>query len=104
MSEHLIYMTASSETEAEAICTELVQQRLAACANILGRTKSFFWWEGEVQSDSEIAFILKTSGKNLGALIDAAKKLHSYDCPCVVAVEIANGNLDFLNWISKETS
>ena len=103
MSEHLIYMTASSEAEANAICKELVQRRLAACANILGRTKSFFWWEGEIQSDSEIAVILKTSSKKVDALINAAKNLHSYDCPCVVAINIEYGNPDFLNWISKET-
>ncbi len=104
MTEYLVYITAPSEEEATRICTELVGQRLAACANILGTSKSIFWWNGAIQSESETVMILKTSDKKIDLLISRAQELHSYDCPAVVALEIKKGNPFFLNWISKETS
>jgi len=103
VTHHLVYMTTSNEAEAEAICSALVRERLAACANILGTSKSLYWWEGKVQTDSETAVVLKTTGDKLEALTEKAKNLHSYDCPCIVAVNIQSGNLDFLNWIENET-
>ncbi len=104
MTEYLIYMTAPSEEEATRIGTELVGQRLAACANILGTSKSAFWWHGAVQSESETVMILKTSDKKIDLLMSTAQELHSYDCPAISAFEIKKGNPEFLNWISKETT
>ena len=97
-------MTVKSEEEAARIGTELIEQRLAACANIIGTSRSFFWWDGAVQSDSETAMILKTSDQKIDLLISTAQKLHSYDNPAIAAMEIKKGNPDFLTWISKETS
>ena len=104
MTEYLVYMTVKSEEEATSIGTELMEQRLAACANIIGTSKSFFWWDGAVQSGSETVIILKTSEKKIDLLISTAQGLHSYGCPAIVAIEIKKGNPDFLEWISKETS
>ena len=104
MREYLVYVTAHSEEEATRIITEVVEQRLAACANIIGASKSFFWWKGAVHSDSETVMILKTSNKKIDLLISAVQELHSYDCPAIAAIEIKKGNPDFLNWISRETS
>ena len=104
MTEYLVYMTVKSEEEAARIGTELIGQRLAACANIIGACKSFFWWNGAVQSDTETLMLLKTSDKKIDLLISTAQELHSYDCPAIAAIEIKKGNPDFLKWISKETS
>ena len=104
MTEYLVYMTVKSEEEATRIGTELIEQRLAACANILGTSKSFFWWNGAVQSGPETVIILKTSDKKIDLLISTARELHSYDCPAIAAIEIKKGNPDFLEWISEETS
>ena len=102
MTEYLVYMTVKSEEEATRIGTELIEQRLAACANIIGTSKSFFWWNGAVQSGAESVIILKTSDNKIDLLISTAQELHSYDCPAIVAIEIKKGNPDFLEWISKE--
>ena len=102
MTKYLVYMTVKSEEEATRIGTELIKQRLAACANIIGTSKSFFWWDGAVQSGSETVIILKTSEKKIDLLISTARELHSYGCPAIVAIEIKKGNPDFLEWISKE--
>ena len=104
MTEYLVYMTVKSEEEATRIGIELIEQRLAACANIIGTSMSFFWWDGAVQSGSETVIILKTSKKKIDLLISTAQELHSYDYPAIAAIEIKKGNPDFLKWISRETS
>lgn len=103
MSQHLVYVTASTNEEARVIAKTIVAERLAACANILGSMESVYWWDGAVQIGPEVSFILKTKSELLDPLIARIKALHSYDCPCVVALSIAAGNPDFLNWIDKET-
>ena len=103
MSPMLIYMTAANRREAEKIGRALVEERLAACVNFLGPIRSLYWWEGEVQKGQEVAFIAKTSKTQVKRLIARVKALHSYECPCVVAVPIENGFPAFLKWIEAET-
>jgi periplasmic divalent cation tolerance protein len=104
MPQQLIYITAGSDEEARTLGRTLVEERLAACANVLGAIRSFYWWEGEVQEDGEVALILKTRDSLVEKLTARVKELHSYAVPCVVALPIAAGNPDFLAWIDKETS
>lgn len=104
MSQCLIYVTTETEDEAKSIARALVGERLAACANILGTITSVFWWEGEVQDDPEVSLILKTRKDLVERVTERIKALHSYDCPCVVALPIEAGNLAFLSWIDEETA
>jgi len=103
MDRSLIYITASSDEEARTIARTLVEERLAACANILGTIGSFFWWEDKLQEDQEVALIVKSTTALVPRIVDRVKVLHSYDCPCVVALPIEAGNTAFLDWIEKET-
>ena len=98
-----LYVTCTTAIEAETIARALVGERLAACANVLGAMQSFYWWNGEVQNESEVALVLKTRRELADAATQRIKALHSYDCPCVVALDISGGNADFLNWIVHET-
>ncbi len=100
---YLVYMTAANQTEAERIGRALVERRLAACVNILSGCRSLYWWEGQVQSETEVAFVAKTTAERFPALVDAVKSLHSYTVPCIVGVPIHDGNPDFLRWIWEET-
>ena len=104
MSACLVYVTTSDVAEARAIGQAMVKARLAACANILPEMLPIFWWDGEVQEGKETVLLLKTLETKVKPLIAAVKDLHSYDCPCVVAIPIADGNLDFLRWIEAETT
>lgn len=104
MDTFFIYVTASSEDEARLIARTVVEERLAACANLLGAVQSVYWWEGELCEGEEIALVLKTSSHQKTELIDRVKQLHSYDCPCVVCLPIADGNPAFLDWIRAETA
>jgi periplasmic divalent cation tolerance protein len=103
METYVVYMTASSREEAARIGRALVEQRLAACVNILGDIDSVYWWDNAVQSAQEVAFIAKTTRDKIEALAAAVKSLHSYDVPCVAAMPIVQGLPAFLHWIEEET-
>lgn len=102
MSIRFVYMTAKDQNEAREIGGHLVNARLAACVNILGDINSLYVWKGELQDDRETAFIAKTTEENLPALIEAVKAKHSYECPCVIALPVSDGNPDFMDWIAQE--
>ena len=102
MTVNFIYMTAGSKDEARRIGKELVVSRLAACVNILDNMNSFYMWQGEIQDDTEVVIIAKTTEDRVPALIEKVKALHSYDCPCIVAVAVSGGNQAFLDWIVGE--
>ena len=103
MTQRFVYITAGSQDEAARLGRLLVEARLAACANVIGPIRSFYWWDGAVQEDAEAALVLKTRADLVEALIAKVKDEHSYDCPCVVALPIETGNADFLSWIDAET-
>ncbi len=98
-----VYVTASSRDEALNIGRTVVRERLAACANVIDGLTSVYWWEGAVQEDPEAALVLKTRADRLEALTARVRELHSYTCPCVVALPVLGGNPDFLAWIREET-
>lgn len=103
MSVNFVYMTAGSPQEARNIGRELVVSKLAACVNILGDMNSIYMWEGKIQDDSEVVMIAKTTEKRLPELVEKVNSLHSYDCPCIVAIPVSGGNPAFLDWIAAET-
>lgn len=99
----LVYITASNHDEALKLAQTLVEERLAACANVLGAITSVYWWNGTLNQDAEVALVLKTRADLVEALTARAQALHSYECPCVVALPITGGNPAFLQWIAAET-
>jgi periplasmic divalent cation tolerance protein len=99
----IVYITASSRDEAMKLATALVEERLAACANIAEGMTSLFWWQGHIQREKEISLILKTRADLLDAMKARVRELHSYTVPCVVAWPIADGNEDFLDWVREQT-
>jgi periplasmic divalent cation tolerance protein len=103
MSATLVYVTASSRDEALKIARMVVEERLAACANVFQPITSVYWWEGKVQEEGETSFLLKTRTELVEALTQRVRALHSYTCPCVVALPVAAGNPAFLSWIDNET-
>jgi periplasmic divalent cation tolerance protein len=104
MSVFLIYITTKDVAEARAIGRTLIEERLAACVNILDGMQSLYWWDGAVQDEREALLLAKTRGEMVPKLIARVKVLHSYECPCVVAVPIAEGHPDFLRWVADETT
>lgn len=100
----MVYLTAKDEAEAKMIARTVVEERLAACANLLGAIQSIYQWKGEICEDTEVALILKTSNDRKIELVARIRELHSYETPCIICLPITDGNPDFLNWISEETA
>jgi len=105
MSENasLVYVTAPDGETALMLAKTVVERRLAACANILGPITSVYWWQGKLNTEGEVALVLKTTQSLVAPLTEALREVHPYECPCVVAVPIQGGNADFLAWIRAET-
>ena len=104
MAVSFCYVTAGSREEALAIGRTVVEERLAACANVLDGMSSIYWWQGAVEEGSEVVIIAKTTAGRVGTIIDRVKALHSYSVPCVVALPIESGNPAFMQWIADETA
>ena len=98
-----VYMTTSSQEEARQIGRALVEEHLAACTNIISPMTSFYWWKGTLEEGKEAVLLAKTSQARLAALTERVKALHSYECPCVVALPILGGNVDYLSWLASES-
>jgi periplasmic divalent cation tolerance protein len=99
----LLYITASNPKEAKKIGKTLVRERLAACANIIAPISSVYWWKGKLEQGDEVLLIAKTKQRLAHKAIRRVKALHSYECPCIVALPVVAGNPAFLQWISDET-
>ena len=93
------YIPEPTKTEAKDIILELLERGLIACANILPAVDSFYVWDDEIHQEKEVVIILKTQMKNEGQIIKTVKKMHSYECPCIVFLPLSHGNKDFLKWI-----
>lgn len=98
-----VYITAGDRDEALAVGRALVEARLAACANVMDGMRSVYWWRGAIEEADEAVVVVKTRKANMDALIAKVRAVHSYDCPCVVALPIVAGNPDYLDWIAVET-
>ena len=99
----ILYITTSNSDEAHDIGNRVVQERLAACANIFDGMRSIYHWEGRLCEETESVLLLKTRRELLEKLTARVRELHSYACPCIVALPIVGGNPDYLTWINKET-
>jgi len=99
----LAYITAKDKSQALSIGRALVEERLAACVNIIDNMTSIYRWEGEINEDSEVVLIAKTSADKFEALTERVKELHTYTCPCVVSIPIVGGNKEYLDWLDENT-
>jgi periplasmic divalent cation tolerance protein len=102
--KRIVFSTAASQKEAQEIARELVERKLAACVNVAGPITSTYWWEGTVKIDEEWLLIVKTSAEQFDLVSAQIKELHSYDVPECVAVEIADGSREYLDWITESLS
>jgi periplasmic divalent cation tolerance protein len=103
MNAMMIYITAKNAGEAEAIGSVLVEERLVACVNIISPVQSIYRWKGAIERDTEAVLIAKTKETLVEKVIARARALHSYECPCIEAIPIVNGNPAYLQWIADET-
>ena len=98
----VIYITAKDAEEARRIARKLVEERLAACANIIEKVSSIYWWRGEIVEDEEAFIIVKTLKEKVPAIVKRVKEIHSYQVPEIIALEITEGSEDYLRWLREE--
>ena len=97
----IIMVTCASREEARRIAGRLLEKRLVACANILPKIESRFWWKGKLDSAAEFLVMMKTVRSNFKKIEAEIKRVHSYEVPEIIAVPIVWGNRDYLDWISR---
>jgi periplasmic divalent cation tolerance protein len=98
----VVLVTCGSAKEARKIARALVEQRLAACANILASpVQSVYRWKGKVESAKEFLLIIKTTRPRFAELSAAIKGLHSYDVSEIISLPIVAGATNYLTWISE---
>lgn len=101
----LAYITTKSKAEALEIGREIIGKKLASCVNIIPKMTSIYRWEGQVQEDSETILIAKTHSSKIPYLTKFVKKMHSYECPCIISISITEneGNEEYLKWLFNES-
>src|ERR1700689_245451 len=100
----VVLVTCGSAKEARKIARAVVEERLAACANILASpVHSVYRWKGRVESAKEILLIIKTTKAGFPKLKAQVNRLHTYDVPEIIALPIAAGASNYLKWISEST-
>jgi len=98
----VVMITTDTEEEAHSIAELLVNQRKAACVNIVPRVDSLFRWEGNLDSAQESLLIVKSRASLLPEIIEMVKRAHSYEVPEIIALPIISGNEAYLRWIDSE--
>ncbi len=100
----VLFITTANTEEAQQISKVLLEQRKAACVNIIPNIDSLFWWEGKLDSERENLLVVKTKASLLPEIINLVKKVHSHAVPEIIAMPIVGGNQDYLEWIEKSVS
>ncbi len=86
---------------AKSIAKHLIQDKHAACVNIIPNVTSVYSWQGNIECDNEVQLIIKTQSNKFNDVADEIKRLHRYDTPEIIALNIQQGDNNYLNWITE---
>ena len=100
----LVITTLPDAASAHALAQALVEQRLAACVNVLAPCRSVYRWQGKVEDAEEVPLLIKTAAARYAALEAAIRAAHPYELPEIVAVPLAGGLPGYLAWVAAETT
>jgi len=103
MGSLLVLTNLPDRAAAERLADALIEQRLAACINILSPCRSVYRWKDAVQHDEEHPMLIKTTTERYGALEQALRSGHPYELPEIIAVPIDRGLPAYLDWVAAET-
>ena len=101
MSEAVVILcTCPDEDTAGRLATGLVEDRLAACVNVLPGVRSIYRWQGEVQDDAEVLMVIKTTAASVTGLQTWLREAHPYDVPEIIALPVTAGSAEYLEWVA----
>lgn len=98
-----VYAVFADAEEAARIGRAVIENRLAACVNILGPCRSIYRWQGAIEEAGEVAAIFKTSAGTADALVAAIGEAHSYDVPAIAVWPIAQSPADYVDWVAANS-
>lgn len=96
----VVLVTAPNLKIARALAKAALQAKLIACANLIPKLESHYWWQGKLESSAEALLLLKTPRKNLAALEKLIVASHPYDTPEFLALPLSTGNGKYLDWLA----
>jgi periplasmic divalent cation tolerance protein len=97
----LVLSTFPDAATARRIARQLVEERCAACANILPAVESIYWWEDKLEQANETLVLFKTSAERFAALQTTLRQLHPYDVPEILAFRVVDGLPEYLRWVQE---
>jgi periplasmic divalent cation tolerance protein len=103
MNALIVLTNAPDRALAAKIASTLVEQKLAACVNILGTCSSVYRWQGKIETADEVPLLIKTRAEIYPEVESAIKRLHPYELPEIVAVPVQYGSAEYLEWINSAT-
>ncbi len=99
----VVLTTCGSRKEAEGLAKLVVNEKIAACAQVLGPIKSFYWWKDNLEEDEEWQVLLKMPSENFERACEFIKRHHSYELPEIVAIDVDNALSDYKAWVIKQS-
>ena len=99
----VVMMTAPDEAIAASITGTVVEEKLAACGNLIPKIRSIYRWEGEICDDGEVLVLFKTAESRFESLKERLLELHPYECPEVIRIDVNGGSTDYLSWVINQT-
>ena len=100
----VVLITAPDAETGAGLARALVEERLAACVNVVPGVRSIYRWQGRLQDDSEVLLLVKTRVERCGRLAERVRELHPYDVPEVVELTAVGGSRAYLDWVREESS
>jgi periplasmic divalent cation tolerance protein len=97
----VVLTTVASAEEGTRIARTLVDERLAACVNLVNGVRSFFFWEGRLQEEDEVLLLVKTRRERYGELESRLRSLHSYTVPEILALPVEAGSPAYVAWVRE---
>jgi periplasmic divalent cation tolerance protein len=98
-----VVLVTAPPAAARRLARALVGRRVAACVNVVPGVRSTYRWKGRVEEAGESLLVIKTAGDRVGALLEAVRGLHPYECPEGIALPVVAGLPDYLRWVRSET-
>ena len=96
-----VILCTTPKNKSEELAQILLEEKLAACVNIIPGIKSMYWWDGKIQTDTEDLLVIKTKEELVKELTEKVKEVHPYEIPEVIALNVEDGNNEYIDWITK---
>ncbi|MFN8577205.1 MAG: divalent-cation tolerance protein CutA [Candidatus Sericytochromatia bacterium] len=96
-----VILCTTPKDKSEDMAQILLEEKLVSCVNIIPAIRSIYWWNGQIQKDTEDLLIIKTKDDLVNELIEKVKEVHPYDIPEVISLNVEDGNNDYIKWIDS---